>query len=57
MYFTVHYEHQGSNLDKYPDVFNDNVCIVVYRVDGITDHVNSKIYKAHRAYEIEKSQM
>ena len=57
IYFTVHYEKQGSDLDKYPQVFKDNIYIACYGVDGITDHVDSDVYDYHRSYEIDKTQM
>lgn len=57
MYVIVHYEHQGTDLDKYPDAFNDNVCIVAYGVDEITHHVDLDVYDAHQAYEMDKTKM
>ena len=42
-------------MDSYPDVFNDNVYIVAYGVDGISDHVDSDVYDRHQAYEIDKT--
>lgn len=57
MYVIVHYEHQGTDLDKYPDAFNDNVCIVAYGVDEITHHVDLDVYDAHQAYEMDKMKM
>lgn len=52
VYLTVHYERQGSDLDSYPDVNRNDVYIVAYGVDGITDHVDSEVYDRHQAYEI-----
>lgn len=54
VYFTVHYEKQGTDLKKYPQVFKDNIYIVSYGVDGVTDHVDSDVYDYHRSYEIDK---
>ena len=57
VYFTVKCENQGSDLDKYPQIFKDNIYIVSYGLDGITDHVDSYLYDYHRSYEIDKTQM
>lgn len=54
VYFTVNCEKQGSDLDKYPQVFKDNIYIVSYGRDGITDHVDSDVYDYHRSYDIDK---
>ena len=54
VYFTVHYEKQGSDLKEYPQVFKDNIYIVSYGVDGVTDHVDSDVYDYHRSYKIDK---
>lgn len=48
----MHYERQGSDLDSYPDVNRNDVYIVAYGVDGITDHVDSEVYERHQAYKI-----
>ena len=53
----VNCENQGSELDKYPQIFRDNIFIVSYGVDGVTDHVDSDVYDYHHSYEIDKTQM
>ena len=51
VYFTVNCEKQGSDLDKYPQAFKDNIYIVSYGLDGITDHLDSNVYDYHRSFE------
>ena len=49
--------NKGNDLHKYPQIFNDNIYIVSYGVDGVTDHVDSNVCDYHRSYEIDKTQM
>ena len=56
VYFTIHFEIKGGDLNTYPKDFKNQIYIVAYGVEGSTDHVDSKVY-AHEAFEIDKTKM
>ena len=57
VYFTVHYDDKSGDLNTYPDEFKDQVYMVAYGVEGLTDHVDPEVYDAHEAFEIDKTKM
>ena len=57
VYFTVHYDDDGGDLNTYPREFKNQVYMVAYGVEGLTDHVDSEVYDAHEAFEIDKTKM
>ena len=57
VYFTVHYDDKGGDLNTYPKEFKNQIYLVAYGVDGLTDHVDSEVYDAHQAFEIDKTKM
>ena len=57
IYFTIHYDDNGGDLNIYPKEFSNQVYIVAYGILGDTNHVDSKVYDAHQAFEIEKTKM
>ena len=57
VYFTVHFDDDGGDLNTYPKEFKNQVYIVAYGVVGLTDHVDPEVYDAHEAFEIDKTKM
>ena len=57
VYFTIHYDDNGGDLNTYPREFKDQIFLVAYGVEGLTDHVDSEVYDAHEAFEIDKTKM
>ena len=55
VYFTVHFDDNGGDLNTYAKEFKDQIYIVAYGVEGLTDHVDSEVYDAHEAFEIDKT--
>ena len=57
VYFTVHFDDKSGDLNTYAKEFKDQIYIVAYGVEGLTDHVDSEVYDAHEAFEIDKTKM
>ena len=57
VYFTVHYDDKGGDLNTYAKEFKNQIYLVAYGVEGLTDHVDSEVYDAHEAFEIDKTKM
>ena len=57
VYYTVHFDDDGGDMNTYPKEFKDQVYIVAYGIEGLTDHVDSEVYDAHEAFEIDKTKM
>ena len=57
VYFTVHFDDKGGDLNTYPKDFKNQVYIVAYGIEGLSDHVDPKVYDAHEAFEIDKTKM
>ena len=57
VYFTVHFDDDGGDMNTYPKEFKNQVYIVAYGVEGLTDHVDPEVYDAHEAFEIDKTKM
>ena len=57
LYFTIHYNDKGGDLNTYPKEFKNQIYLVAYGVEGLTDHVDSEVYDAHEAFEIDKTKM
>ena len=57
VYYTVHYDDNGGDMNTYPKDFINQVYILAYGIIGETDHVDSEVYDAHQAFEIEKTEM
>ena len=55
--FTIHFDDKGGDMDTYPKDYKDQIYILAYGVHGETDHVDSEVYDAHKAFEIEKTKM
>ena len=57
VYYTVHYDDNGGDMNTYPKDFINQVYILAYGIIGETDHVDSGVYDAHQAFEIDKTKM
>ena len=57
VYFTVHFDDNGGDMNTYPKDLKNQVYIVAYGIDGDTDHVYPEVYDAHEAFEIDKTKM
>ena len=57
VYFTVHFDDNGGDMNTYPKDFKNQVYIIAYGIEGLTDHVDSEVYDAHEAFEIDKTKM
>ena len=57
VYYTVHFDDKGGDMNTYPSEFKNQVYILAYGIFGETDHVDSGVYDAHQACEIEKTKM
>ena len=57
VYFTVHFDDNGGDMNTYPREFKNQVYIVAYGIVGESDHVDSGVYDAHEAFEIDKTKM
>ena len=57
VYFTIHYDDKGGDLNTYPKEFKNQIYLVAYGVERLTDHVDSEVYDAHEASEIDKTKM
>ena len=57
VYYTVHFDDKGGDINTYPSEFKNQVYILAYGIVGETDHVDSGVYDAHQAFEIDKTKM
>ena len=57
VYFTVHFDDNGGDMNTYPREFKNQVYIVAYGIVGSTDHVDPEVYDSHEAFEIDKTKM
>ena len=57
VYFTVHFNDNGGDMNTYPKEFKNQVYILAYGIAGLTDHVDPEVYDAHEAFEIDKTKM
>ena len=57
VYYTVHFDDKGGDMNTYPSEFKNQVYILAYGIVGETDHVDSGVYDAHDAFEIDKTKM
>ena len=57
VYFTVHFNDNGGDMNTYPKEFKNQVYILAYGIAGLTDHVDPEVYDSHEAFEIDKTKM
>ena len=53
----MHFDDNGGDMNTYPKDFKNQVYIVVYGIEGLSDHVDPEVYDAHEAFEIDKTKM
>ena len=56
LYYTVHIDKEGFDLHTYPERYV-GMYMAAYGVRGIHSDVNSGVYDAHKAFEIDKTKM
>ena len=44
VYFTVHFDDNGGDMNTCPKDFKNQVYIVAYGIEGLTDHVDPEVY-------------
>ena len=57
VYYTVHFDDNGGDMNTYPREFKNQIYIVAYGIEELTDHVNPEVYDAHEAFEIDETKM
>ena len=57
VYFTVHFDDGGGDMNTYPKEFKNQIYLVAYGIEGLSDHVDSEVYDAHEAFEIDKTKV
>ena len=57
VYFMIHYDDKSGDLNTYPREFKNQIYLVAYGIEGLTDHVDSEVYDAPEAFEIDKTKM
>ena len=57
VYFTLHFNDNGGDMNTYPKEFKNQVYILAYGIAGLTDHVDPEVYDSHEAFEIDKTKM
>ena len=57
VYYTVHFDDNGGDLNTYPKDFINQIYLVAYGVEGLVDNVDPEVYDAHEAFEIDKTKM
>ena len=57
VYYTVHFDDNGGDLNTYPKDFINQIYLVAHGVEGLADNVDPEVYDAHKAFEIDKTKM
>ena len=57
VYFTVHFDDNGGDMNTYLKDFKNQVYLVAYGIEGLSDHVDPEVYDAHEAFGIDKTKM
>ena len=57
VYYTVHFDDRGGDMNTYPLEFKNQVYILAYGIVSETDHVDNRVYDEHQAFEIDKTKM
>ena len=57
VYFTVFFDDNVGDMNTYPKDYKNQVYLVAYGFGGLTDHVDTEVYDAHEAFEIDKTKM
>ena len=57
VYYTVHFDDNGGDLNTYPKDYINQIYLVAYGVEGLVVNVDPEVYDAHEAFEIDKTKM
>ena len=57
VYFTAHFDDDGGDMSTYPKEYKDQLYIIAYGIEGLTDHVDPEVYDSHEAFKIDKTKM
>ena len=57
VYYTVHFDDNGGDLNTYPKDFINQIYLDGYGVEGLVDNVDPEVYDAHETFEIDKTKM
>ena len=57
IFYTVHYDNRGGDLDTYPNQFKDQLYVISYGCKGNFNNINSLVYDKHNSFEIEQNKM
>ena len=57
VYYTVHFDDNDRDMNTYPKGFKNQVYIVAYGIEGLSDHVDPGVYDVHEAFETDKTKM
>ena len=57
VYYTVHFDDNGGDLNTYPKDYINQIYLVAYGVEGLVDNVDPEVFDAHEAFEIDKTKM
>ena len=57
VYYTVHFDDNGGDLNTYPKDYINQIYLVAYGVEGLVDNVDPEVYDAHEAFETDKTKM
>ena len=57
VYYTVHFDDNGGDLNTYPKDFINQIYLVAYGVEGLADNADPEVYDAHEAFEIDHPKM
>ena len=57
VYYTIHFDDNGGDMNTYPKEFKNQVYTVAYGIEGLSDHIDPGVYDAHEAFEIDKTKM
>ena len=55
VYYTVHFDDDGGDLNTYPKDYINQIYLVAYGVEGLADNVDPEVYFAHEAFEIDET--
>ena len=53
----MHFDDNGGDMNTYPKDFKNQLYIVAYGIEGLSDHVDPEVYDAHEAFEIDNTKM
>ena len=57
VFYTVHYDNRGGDLNTYPDQFKDQIYVIAYGCKGNFNNIDSLVYDKHEAYELDNTKM